>query len=94
MHPTAKRCAQWATGLVLIGTFVVIAGPEIMSRASYATGAGDEVVFWFLNYVVGGLRLFAVPIAAALVCAAVVIQVLAPTREDASTEDTEHPTEA
>ncbi|WP_062386169.1 hypothetical protein [Demequina iriomotensis] len=86
MHPIARRCAQWAAGLVLVGTFAIVVGPEIVLRVGQSTGAGDEVVFWILTYVIGGIRLFAVPIAAALVGAAVVVQVLAPARTDVDPE--------
>ncbi|WP_062317819.1 hypothetical protein [Demequina maris] len=80
MHPTAKRCAQWAAGLVLVGTAAIVFGTELLIRASEHLGQNGALAFWLLDYVIGGIRLFAVPIAAALVAAAVIIQALTPAR--------------
>ncbi|WP_062528816.1 hypothetical protein [Demequina rhizosphaerae] len=86
MHPTAKRCVQWAVGLVLVGTAAIVFGTELVIRASEHLGQNGALAFWLIDYVIGGIRLFAVPIAAALVAAAVVVQALAPARDVADTE--------
>ncbi|WP_062467179.1 hypothetical protein [Demequina maris] len=86
MHPTAKRCAQWAAGLVLVGTAAIVFGTELLVRASEHLGQNGALAFWLLDYVIGGIRLFAVPIAAGLIAAAVVVQALAPARATAEPE--------
>ncbi|MDN4474765.1 hypothetical protein QQX09_02725 [Demequina sp. SYSU T00192] len=89
MHPTAKRCVQWAVGLVFIGTAAMVFGTELLIRAEAYLGLNGAVALWLIDYVVGGIRVFAVPIAAALVAAAVVVQTLAPARGMADAEATQ-----
>ncbi len=80
LNPVSKRCLSWAVVLLVLGPIVSIYGPRILVNASEGLQPGQ--VFYpsidLLNFVIALLQWTAAPLGAALVAAAVVIQVLAP----------------
>lgn len=86
MHPTARRCVQWAVGLLVVGAVLVAYGPDLYGAVVGVAGANAEVGLGVLHVVLTLVRSVAFPLGAALIGAAIVIQVLAPDRGPGSTQ--------
>jgi hypothetical protein len=78
MHPVAKRCLWWAAALVIVGALFILYGPTIIYRASEYLGRNGRLGFYPIALIAQMITSFAMPLGAALVGAAVVIQTLAP----------------
>lgn len=78
MHPVAVKCIRWAIGLFIFGGLTAAYGTDVLVRLSEYTGATGIAGFTFMNVAIGILRWTLMPLAGALVGAAVVIQTLAP----------------
>ena len=91
MHEVAKRCLTWAAVLVAVGTLMLVYGADLVLWFQELVGYNAEPALHAFSIVTTALRSFAMPLAAALIGAAVVIQTLAPAvreREDSvSTSD-------
>lgn len=78
MHPVAKRCLTWAAALLALGTLMLVYGVNLLTWFQDLVGANAEPALHVYGIVTGVLHSFAMPLAAALVGAAIVIQTLAP----------------
>lgn len=78
MHPVAKRCLTWAIVLVVVGTLLSIYGPDLVYWWSELVGAGADPALHAFGFVMNLIRGFALPLAAGLVSATIIIQTLAP----------------
>ncbi|WP_084038156.1 hypothetical protein [Demequina sp. NBRC 110053] len=78
MHPIAKRCLTWAIVLVVVGVLVSIFGPDIVWWFDDVLGANAEVGASIFSVLMEIIRSFALPLAAGLVAATIIIQTLAP----------------
>ncbi len=78
MHPVAKRCTWWAIGLAGIGSLFIALGAEIVYSFTEFVGSNGEFAIYVFAFVAQVITGFALPLAAALIGAAVVIQTLAP----------------
>lgn len=77
MHPTAQKCILWSVGLFVVGAVLMIYLSDIYLAITKAAGANADAGIEVLNIVLQLLRSIVMPIGAALVGAAVVIQTLA-----------------
>ncbi|MDN4471837.1 hypothetical protein [Demequina zhanjiangensis] len=78
MHRTAKRCLWWAAGLAGLGALWLAYGTDIVLGFQRTVGANAEPALYAFGYVSTLVHSLAMPLAAALVGAAIVIQTLAP----------------
>lgn len=76
MHPTAVRCIWWAVVLFVVGAIFVVVGPRAFVAAADAIGPGGGAVLDALDVVLTIVRWTTMPLGAALVGSAVVIQTL------------------
>ena len=77
MHSTAKKCVQWAVGLLVLGAVLLVYGTQAYVGLADLAGAGAQTGLSALNIVLTIVRSAIFPMAAALIGAAVVIQTLA-----------------
>lgn len=77
MHPTAKKCLQWAVAPLILGGLVTIYGTQAYVGLSDLAGANAQVGLDAINIVLTVVRSAVFSVGAALVGAAVVIQTLA-----------------
>lgn len=77
MHPAAKRCLTWAIVLVGVGVLLSVYGADITYWWSERVGAGAEPALHGFGIVMNLIRNFALPLAAGLVTATILIQTLA-----------------
>ena len=78
MHPVAKRCLTWAIVLVVVGVILSVYGADITYWWSELVGAGAEPALHGFGIIMNLIRNFALPLAAGLVTATILIQTLAP----------------
>jgi len=78
MHPTAKKCVQWAVGLFVVGAAFIVWGPDLFSAIANAAGPNARPVTDLVDVLVTLVRWTLMPVGASLIGAAVVIQVLWP----------------
>ncbi len=78
MHPVAKRCLWWAAVLATAGALFILFGSSIVYRTYDYLGANGRLGFYPVAVISQMITSFAMPLSAALVGAAVVIQALAP----------------
>lgn len=78
MHPVAKRCLTWAIVLAVVGVIAYAYGLDISYWWQERVGAGAEPALWGFGVVMNFIRNFALPLAAGLVTATIIIQTLAP----------------
>jgi hypothetical protein len=78
VHPSAKRCVQWAAAAAVGGAVLLVYGAQIFTALAERAGANAEVGLHLVNLVLTVVNALLFPLAAALVGAAVVIQVVAP----------------
>ncbi|MDN4478812.1 hypothetical protein [Demequina lignilytica] len=78
MHPVAKRCLIWAGVLLAVGVLMSVYGTNLLVWFQDVVGFNAEPALHVFGIVTAVLHNFAMPLAAALVGAAVVIQTLAP----------------
>ena len=78
MHATAKKCVQWSIALFLVGALLIVFGPQIFKQISDLAGANAAVGLDLVDVTLTLVRSTSMPVGAALIGAAVVIQVLAP----------------
>ena len=83
MHPTAKTCIGWAVGLFVAGTILAVWLPDLYLAIADRAGVDAQIGLDALLTVLDLVQRVAFPLGAALVGAAVVIQTLAPARQDA-----------
>ena len=77
MNRSAKKCLYWAIPLIVVGTAVGVITPDFVGRyITFTTGNADLVAYAFLGLLTSGFRYAAVAVGAALIAAAVVINVL------------------
>ncbi len=89
MHPVAKRCLWWAVGLVGIGALFIGFGANIVYSFEQLAGPNAELAIYPFAFLAQVITSFAMPLAAALVGAAIVIQTLAPKATAASSLEDE-----
>ena len=77
MHPVAKRCLIWAIVLVVAGTLLAVYGSNLLIWWQERVGAGAEPAQHGFGIIMSLIRGFALPLAAGLVTATIVIQTLA-----------------
>ena len=77
MHPTAKRCVQWAVVLLVLGAVVLIYGTQAYVGLADVAGANAQVGLDAINIILTMVRSAIFPMGAVLIGAAVVIQTLA-----------------
>jgi hypothetical protein len=86
MHPTAKRCVQWAAAAVVAGAIVLAYGPNMYVALADGAGANADVGLGLVQIVLTLVRELMFPLGAALIGAAIVIQTLAPGGDRSSPE--------
>ncbi len=89
MHPVAKRCLWWAGGLVSLGTLFLAFGANIVYSFTAFVGTNAELAVYPFAFVAQMITSFAMPLAAALIAAAIVIQTLAPRLEATAASSSE-----
>jgi hypothetical protein len=77
MHPTAKRCVQWAVAVTIAGAVLMTYGPTMFAAVARVAGANAEAGLGVLGIALTLVSSTAFPMGAALVGAAIVIQALA-----------------
>lgn len=77
MNPAAKKCIQWSIGLFVVGTLLLVYLPDIYQAIAGRAGANAEVGLEGLTIALTLVNSTVMPVGAALVGAAVVIQALA-----------------
>lgn len=77
MHPAAKKCVQWSIGLFVLGAVLMVYLPDLYAAITKVAGANAEVGLNLLDLAFQLVRSTVMPVGAALVGAAVVIQALA-----------------
>ena len=77
VHPTAKKCIQWSVGLFVVGAVLMVYLPDLYFAITTVAGANADAGLEVLNVAFMLLRSTMMPVGAALVGAAVVIQALA-----------------
>ncbi len=78
MHPTARKCVQWAVVSAAVGGVLLVYGPQILVGLAELAGANAEIGLAVASVVLTIVSALLFPLAAALVGAAVVVQALAP----------------
>lgn len=78
MHPTARRCVQWAIGLFLVGATTEVFAARLISAIGPALGSSLNEVATAVAFTITLARWTTMPVGASLVGAAVVINTLAP----------------
>ncbi|PWF26997.1 hypothetical protein [Ancrocorticia populi] len=86
MHPVGKRCIYWAIGLFIVGALAIVFVPDIVFAITNYLGVNGSAGVYPVEVILTIIRWAAFPTGAALIGAAVVIQVLAP-RSDEESED-------
>ncbi len=76
MHPTAKKCLQWAVGLLVLGALIVIYGAQTYAWLVELAGANADVGLDAVNIILTILRSALFPMGAVLIGVAILIQVL------------------
>ena len=76
MNSTAKKCIYWAIGLWIAGAVLLIYMPDIYLAVADRAGANAEFGLRGLNIALVLVNSTLIPVGAALVGAAVVIQVM------------------
>ncbi|WP_084105567.1 hypothetical protein [Demequina sp. NBRC 110056] len=89
MHPVAKRCLTWAIVLVVVGVLAIVYGPNVVWWFDELLGANAEVGSSIFYVVMQIIRSFALPLAAGLVTATIIVQTLAPRPVVASAQEDE-----
>ena len=88
MHPVAKRCLIWAIVLVVVGVAVMTYSADLLYWFRDLVGFNAEPAVFVFSIVIDVARTFALPLAAGLITATIIIQVLAPqTVADESDDD-------
>ncbi|MFW7413521.1 hypothetical protein [Demequina sp. SO4-18] len=87
MHPVAKRCLIWAAVLVVVGSITFVYGPDLLYRLGGGLSAQDRAGGQVLSFALNMAHNFALPLAAGLVTAAIVIQTLGPRPEPEPIDD-------
>ena len=77
MHPIAKRCVQWAIGLLVLGAVVLIYGAQAYSWLSDVAGANADTGLDAVNIILTIVRSTTFPLGAVLIGAAIVVHALA-----------------
>ena len=77
MHPTARKCVRWATGLFVVGAVLIVFGPHLFAAIAGRV-PNEGAVLGAVDVTVTLVRWTLMPLGASLVGAAVVIQTLAP----------------
>ncbi|MEE6273795.1 hypothetical protein [Georgenia wangjunii] len=78
MHPAAKKWATIGVSMLVVGGLLLAFGPDVYYWAANVAGANAEPGLWVLSVLLNVTREAFMPLGAALVGAAVVIQALAP----------------
>lgn len=86
MNPTARACVWWAVGLFVLGALVRTFSHELYRLVAADVGLAGETGLALLNVALGLVDSAVLPVAAALVGAAVVVQALRPS----FLEDSDH----
>ena len=76
MNPAAKKCIQWAIGLWVVGAVLVVYMPDIYMAIADRAGTNAEAGLEVVNVALTLAHATLMPLGAALVGAAVVIQVM------------------
>ena len=76
MNPAAKKCIQWAIGLWVVGVAHGIYMPDLYMAIATRAGANADIGLHGLNFLLTFVNAILIPVGAALIGAAVVIQVL------------------
>jgi len=90
MHPVAKRCLTWAIVLVVLGGLLYSYGSNLLFEFIRVVGANAEPAVWIFTFVLAMMQNFALPLAAGLITATILIQTLAPrpaTAPDSTRDD-------
>ncbi|MFW2513259.1 hypothetical protein ACNI3K_05725 [Demequina sp. SO4-13] len=87
MHPVAKRCLIWAAVLVVVGSLLFQYGADLTWWFQDLVGANAEIALHVHAFITNLLHNFALPLAAGLVTAGIVIQTLAPRPKAEAGED-------
>jgi hypothetical protein len=87
LHPASKKYLLWAILLMVLSVTTYAIGPDVFLKANEGNhGADGEIIGFALSIVRVGCQWIGTAVGAALIGAAVVIQVLAP-RESETEED-------
>jgi hypothetical protein len=78
VHPTARKCVQWAVVSAVVGAVLLVHGAEMLVALAELAGANAETGLAVVTVVLTLVSSLVFPMAAALVGAAVVVQALAP----------------
>lgn len=78
MHPTAKKCVQWAVALLISGAIALVYGTDLYVGLADSAGTNAAAGLDVVNILLTIVRSTAFPMGAVLIGAAVVIQALAP----------------
>lgn len=78
MHPGAKRCLIWAIVLVVLGVLALAYGYELLVQFERLVGFNAEPAVQVFHVGTQVVRSFALPLAAGLVTATIIIQTIAP----------------
>lgn len=87
MHPVAKRCLIWAIVLVAAGAVALTYGSDLIFRFQSLVGFNAEPALHAFNVLMQVVRAFALPLAAGLVTATIIIQTIAPRPAAVEDED-------
>ncbi len=78
MHPTARRCFQWAAACLVVGAVLLAYGANWFASVSTALGANAQVGVGLLNIALTLVSSLMFPLGAALISAGIVIRALLP----------------
>jgi len=78
VHPTAKRCVQWAVGLFVSGVILSAYGTDLYFRLTQVAGANAETGLGAVMLLLSLVQSTAFPLGAVLIGTAIVVQTLAP----------------
>ena len=76
MHPVAKKCVVYGVLLLVIGAVLIIYIPDVYNAIANAAGSNAQAGLDVVNIVLQMIRSGIMPVGAALIGAAVVIQTL------------------
>ena len=76
MHPVAKRCVTSGVLLLVAGSVLVIYIPDLYNAIAGVAGSNAQIGLGLINIVLTVIRASVMPLGAALIAAAVVIQTL------------------
>lgn len=76
MHPTAKRCIEWAVVLLILGAILLVYGTDAYVGLTKLAGANADVGLDAVNIILTLVRSALFPMGAVLIGVAIVIQTM------------------